>query len=57
VKARRAVDAVAVEERDGGVAELSGAVDERFGKGGALQKAEGRRRVELDVRRHNGTLA
>jgi hypothetical protein len=53
MKARQAVDAIAVEERDGGVAELGGALDERFGQRGALQKAEGRGRVELDVHGEN----
>ena len=41
VKPRRAVDAVAIEERERGIAELGGAVDERFRKRRALEKAEG----------------
>ena len=53
VKARRAVDAVAIEQRERRIAELGGALDERFGQRRALQKAEGRGGVELDV--HDGT--
>jgi hypothetical protein len=51
VKARRPVDAVGIEQRDRRIAERRGALDERFRKRCALQKAEGRRRVELDVHR------
>ena len=50
VEARRAVDAVAIEERERGIAERGGTVDERFRQRRALQKAERRRSVELDVR-------
>jgi hypothetical protein len=50
MKPRRAVDAVAIEKRDGGVAEIRGAVDDRLGKRSALEKAEGGGGVELDVR-------
>ena len=49
VKPRRAVDAVAIEERQRGIAELRRAIDERFRKRGALKKAEGGGGVELDV--------
>ena len=54
VKARRAVDAVAIEQRERGVAEIGRAIDERLGQRRALEKAEGGRGVELDVhgRRH-----
>ena len=50
VKARRAVDAVAIEQRERRIAELRRAIDERFGQRRALQKAERRGGVELDVR-------
>src|SRR5262249_39379879 len=50
VEARRAVDAVAIEEREGGIPEIGGAIDERFGQGRALQKAERGRGMKLDVR-------
>ena len=36
VEPRRAVDAVAIEERDGGIAEIGGTIDDRFGKRRAL---------------------
>ena len=49
VKARRAVDAVAIEQRQRGVAEIGRAIDERFGQRRALEKAEGGGGVELDV--------
>ena len=49
VEPRRAVDAVAIEERHGRIAEIGGAIDERFGQRRALQKAEGGGGVELDV--------
>ena len=56
METRGAVDAVAIEQRDGGIAELGGAIDERFGKRRALEKTERRRGVELDVRRrHDST--
>ena len=51
VKARRAVDAVAIEQRERRIAELGGAIDERFGQRRALEKTEGGRGVELDVHR------
>ncbi len=58
VESRRAVDAVAIQEGNRGVPEIGGSIDERLGQGGTLKKAEGRSRVELDVRRrHNETLA
>jgi hypothetical protein len=40
MKARRAVHAVAIEQRERGVAEHRRAIDERFGKRRALKKAE-----------------
>src|SRR6266404_8692308 len=49
VEARRAVDAIRVEQRQRRIAERGRAVHERLGKGGALKKAEGRCGVELDV--------
>ena len=52
MKARRAVDPVAIEERHGRIAEIGGTLDDRFRERGALQKAEGGGGVELDVRRH-----
>jgi hypothetical protein len=51
VEARRAVDAVGVEQRERGIAERRRALDERFGERGALEKAEGGGGVELDVHR------
>src|SRR5439155_12066990 len=54
VKARRAVHAVAIEQRERGIAERRRAIDERFGKRRALEKAEGGGGVEFDVmRRHD----
>ena len=49
VEARRAVDAVGVEQRERRIAERRRPLDERFGQRGALKKAERRRAVELDV--------
>ena len=49
MKARRAVDAVAIEQRERGIAEIGGAIDERFRKRGRLKKTERGRGVELDV--------
>ena len=49
MEARRAVDAVAIEQRERRIAELGGALDERFGQRRALQKAEGGGGVKLDV--------
>jgi hypothetical protein len=51
VKAGCAVHAVAIEERDRAVSEIGRTVDEHLGQRGSLEKAEGRRQVELDVRR------
>src|SRR2546426_10142363 len=54
VKARRAVHAVAIEQCERGIAERRRAIDERFGKRRALEKAEGGGGVEFDVmRRHD----
>src|SRR4029079_7618496 len=58
VKAGRAVDAVAIEEGQGRIAEIAAAIDEGFGQRRALQKAEGGCGVQLDVggeRRHGFT--
>ena len=55
VEARRAVDAVAIEQRHRGVSEIGRAIDERFGQRRALEKAEGRGGVELDI--HSGLRA
>jgi hypothetical protein len=52
MKPRYAVHAVAIEQRDGWVFELGGSIDEVFGKRRALQKAERRGGVKLNVRRH-----
>jgi hypothetical protein len=49
VHARGAVEAVAVEEGDGGDFEFLGAGDEVFGLGGAFEEGEGAGGVELDV--------
>jgi hypothetical protein len=49
VHARGAVEAVAVEEGDGGDFEFLGAGDEVFGLRGSFEEGEGRRGVELDV--------
>ncbi len=48
VEARCAVNAVAIEERECGIAELGGPVDERFRQRRALEKTERRGRVEFD---------
>jgi len=39
---RRAVDAVAIEQRERGVAERGGAIDERFGQRRAVEERERR---------------
>jgi hypothetical protein len=49
VHARGAVEAVAVEEGDGGDFELLGAGDEVFGLGGAFEEREGAGGVEFYV--------
>ncbi len=49
VEAGGAVDAVAVEQGDGGEVELDGGADEGLGLRGAFEKAEGAGGVELDV--------
>jgi hypothetical protein len=49
VKTRRAVDAASIEKRERLVPELRGAVDEQFRKRCALQKAERRCGMKLDV--------
>ena len=58
MEAWRAVDTVAIEERERRVAEVGGAIHERFRQRRALKKAEGRGDVKFDVRRgHSGKLA
>ena len=54
VKPRRAVHAVAIEQRERRIAEIGGAIDERFRQRRALQKAEGGGGVELDVGQTQG---
>jgi hypothetical protein len=49
MKARYAIDAVAVEQRDRPVAEIGRPIDQRFGQRGALKKAEGGSRMQLNV--------
>ncbi len=49
MKARRAVDAVAIEQRERGIAERGRALDERFGQRRAAEERKRRRGVELDV--------
>jgi hypothetical protein len=49
VHARGAVEAVAVEEGDGGDFEFGGAGSQVFGLGGSFEEGEGRRGVKLDV--------
>jgi hypothetical protein len=58
MKPRRTVDAVAIEKRERRIPELGGAIHQRFGKRRTLQKAEGGRGVEFDVRRrHEDTVS
>jgi len=49
MKARRAVDAVAIEERERRIAEGRGAFDERFGERGAVEKGKGRCGMQFDI--------
>ena len=49
MESRRAVDAVGVDERQRGISERRGALDERLGQRRSLEEAECRRGVELDV--------
>ena len=53
VKARRAVDAVAIEQRERRIAERRGAVDERFGQRGAVEKREGGGGVSMQLDIHD----
>ncbi len=46
----RAVEAVVVREREGGVAELHGPQHQLFGMGGTVQEGKARMAVQLDVR-------
>jgi len=50
VEAREPIHTVAIEEGDCRVAEVRRAIDERLRKRGALEKTEGGRGVELDIR-------
>src|SRR5207244_7912865 len=52
VEPRRAVDAVAIEERERGIAKIGGAIHPRFRKRRALKKAEGGGRVQFDIGGH-----
>ena len=52
VKPRRAIDAVAIEERERGQPELAGGLGELLGQRGAAQEAEGAGRMEFDVAAH-----
>ena len=55
-----AVDAIAIEQRQRGIAEIGRPVDERLGKRRALEKTEGGRGMEFDVHRRlpiNGRAA
>jgi hypothetical protein len=52
MEARGAVDAVAIEQRERGIVERGGALDERLGQRGAVEKGEGGRCVKLDI--HGG---
>ena len=49
MKARRAVDAVTIEERKDGIAESGSALDQRFGQRRAAEKRKRRRSAKLDV--------
>jgi hypothetical protein len=49
MKARRAVDAVTIEQRQRGVAERRRAVGERFGQRRAVEEGKRGRSVQLDV--------
>ena len=49
VKTRRAVDAVAIEQRERRIAERRGAVDQRFGQRGAVEKRKGGGSVQFDI--------
>jgi hypothetical protein len=49
VEARRAVDAVAIEQRHRRVAERRSALDERLGHGSAAEETEGRRGMKIDA--------
>ena len=49
VKARRAVDAVAIEQRQRRIAERRRALDQRFGQRRAVEKRKGGRGVEFDI--------
>ena len=57
VKARRAVDAVYVDEREGGELEPRRLVDEPLGRGRGFEEAERAPRGQLDVTRHPGRVA
>jgi hypothetical protein len=49
VEAGGAIDAVAVEQGEGGEAEVGGAGDEGFGQRSAFEEAEGRAGVEIRI--------
>ena len=52
VEARRAVDTVAVDQRNRLVAEIGGSLDDRFRQRSALEKLEGGSSLELEI--HGG---
>ena len=54
MKPRRAVHAVAIEQRERRISERRRALDERFGQRGAVEKRKRGRRVQLDV--HDGSI-
>ena len=56
VKARGAVEAVAVEQCYGGHAERGADRDQVLGQGGTFEEAEGRTGVEFDVHQGSGSL-
>ena len=55
VESGRAVDTIAIEQRQGRIPEIRRSIDERFGQRSALKKTESRSRVEFDVRRRHGS--
>src|SRR5439155_10818128 len=55
VKSWRTVHAIPIEQGERRVAEIGGPIDERLGQRRALQKTEGRCRMQFDVRGRHGT--
>jgi hypothetical protein len=56
VEARNPVEAVAIAERQGVVAELGGALDQVFGVRGRLEEGEGAAAAQLDVVRQHASI-